>query len=120
MNGKIKNFMDLIAWQEGHKLVMEVYRLIKKFPKFELFVLVNQICRAAVSVTSSIAEGFSRRTNPDKIRFYTISQGSLTELQNQLLISKDNKYITQKEFDNVFLQTITVQKLINGLIRKLR
>lgn len=116
-NEKIKSFTDLEAWKEGHNLVLMIYNLTKKFPKEEVFGLTNQLRRAVVSITSNIAEGFSRRTSKDKIHFYLISLGSLTEIQNQILIAKDIKYIDKEEFNKIALQTIVVSKLINGLIK---
>ncbi|MDD5626597.1 MAG: four helix bundle protein [Patescibacteria group bacterium] len=79
---KIKSFTDLDAWKEGHKLVLMVYEITKKFPKEEMFGLVSQMRRCVVSITSNIAEGFSRQTYKDKICFYSRAQGSVTELQN--------------------------------------
>jgi four helix bundle protein len=116
---KIRSFTDLIAWQEGHKLVLTIYKITKAFPKEELFGLVSQVRRCAVSITSNIAEGFSRRSEKDKINFYHISLGSLTELQNQLLIARDLKYITNADFEMSANQTVTVSKLINGLKKAL-
>lgn len=116
-SGKIKSFTDLFAWQEGHKLVIMIYKITEKFPSKEVFGLTNQMRRAAVSVTSNIAEGFSRNTDKDKVQFYSMSHGSLTELQNQLVIARDLKYIDSKSFDNMANQTITVAKLLSGLKR---
>lgn len=65
----IKSFTDLIAWRESHKLVLEIYKLSKIWPPEELFGLINQIRRAVVSITSNLAEGFSRHTLKDKIGF---------------------------------------------------
>ncbi len=73
--------------------------------------------RAAVSITSNIAEGFSRNTSKDKCQLYTIAQGSLTELQNQLLIARDIGYIKEEGFRKIAEQTVVVNKLINGLKR---
>ncbi len=115
--GKIRSFTDLKAWQEAHKLVLMVYEITKRFPRDEIFGLTNQMRRAAVSVTSNIAEGFSRTTNKDKAQFYSISLGSLTELQNQLLIGRDVKYVVEKEFPEIAKQTVLVSKLVNGLRR---
>ena len=114
---KIKSFTDLFAWQNGHRLVITIYEKTDKFPSKEIFGLVNQMRRAAVSVTSNIAEGFSRNTSKDKYQFYSIAHGSLTELQNQLLISHDVRYLNEESFDELMEQTITVNKLINGLKR---
>lgn len=116
-NLKIKSFTDLNAWKEGHKLVLMVYEITKKFPKEELFRLVSQLCRAAVSITSNIAEGFSRNFAKEKIQFYSISLGSLTEVQNQLLIARDLGYITKEQFMEIAGQTILVCKLLRGLMK---
>ena len=97
-----------------------VYLKTKSFPKDELFGLTNQMRRAAVSITSNIAEGFSRQSYKEKIQFYCISQGSNTELQNQLLVAKDVKYLTETDFNNITNQSVVVHKLLNGLIKKSR
>lgn len=117
---KIKSFTDLDTWKEAHKLVIEIYKLTKDFPNEEKFGLVNQMRRAAVSVTSNIAEGFSRQSLKEKIQFYFMSKGSNIELQNQLLIAKDVGYLNKEAFDEIARQSITVNKLINGLIKYCR
>jgi len=76
--------------------------------------------RSASSISSNIAEGFSRNTSKDKTQFYSIAQGSLTELQDQLLISKDIGYLENAKFNDLSQKTITIHKLINGLIRSAR
>ncbi len=115
---KIKSFTDLLAWQESHKLVLLIYGLTKQFPKEELFGLTNQIRRASVSITSNIAEGFSRHSYKEKIQFYYIALGSVTEVQNQILIAKDISYVTPDDFNSVATLSITANKLINGMIKK--
>ncbi len=115
---KISSFTDLNVWKEGHVLVIAIYQLTKKFPKDEQFGLVNQMRRAVVSITSNIAEGFSRESFKEKVKFYYISLGSLTEIQNQLIIAKDLGYVTSEECMETEQHTITVSKLCNGLIKK--
>jgi four helix bundle protein len=114
---KIRSFTDLIAWQEGHTLVLTIYKVTKTFPESEQFGLTNQIRRAAVSVTSNIAEGFSRATSKEKTQFYRMALGSLTELQNQLLIARDVRYCEAKEFAECSALTVQTSKLLNGLIK---
>jgi four helix bundle protein len=114
---KIHSFTDLDCWKEGHKLVMMIYQIVRDFPQKELYILTAQILRAAISITSNIAEGFSRRTKPDKRQFYYQALGSLTELQNQLLIARDLKYLQNDKFHEVADQTIVVAKLIRSLIK---
>jgi four helix bundle protein len=114
---KIRSFTDLDAWKEGHKLVLMVYKVTKKFPKDELFALTNQIRRCAVSITSNIAEGFSRQSYKEKIQFYFMALGSATELQNQILVARDVSYIKQDEFIPIAEKSIKVHKIVNGLIK---
>lgn len=114
---KIKSFTDLYAWQEAHKLVLMVYRITKNFPRDEIFGLIMQMRRCVVSITSNIAEGFSRSSTKEKIQFYSIAQGSLTELQNQLVVARDVGFLDKEEFNKIAKQTITVHKLITGLKR---
>ena len=117
---KIRSFTDLDAWKEAYKLTLELYKLTKQFPKEELFALVIQLRRAVISITSNIAEGFSRQSYKEKVQFYSISLGSLSEVQNQLYVSKGLNYITQKDFDTIAQQTIVVSKLLNGLLKGAR
>lgn len=115
---KIRNFTDLDAWKEGHKLVLMIYEITKNFPKEEMFGIISQMRRCAVSITSNIAEGFSRQSFKEKLQFYSMSQGSVTELQNQIIISRDIKYINEEKFQSIINQLIKVHKIINGLIKK--
>jgi len=117
---KIKSFTDLRAWQEGHKLVLNIYRITNQFPKSETFGLITQLQRAAVSVTSNLDEGFSRKSYKEQMRFYAFSLGSLTEVQNQLLIARDIGYISNNEFKELAQQSILISKITNGLIKYLK
>ena len=114
---KIHNFKDLIAWQKGHQLVLMVYKITKDFPHEEQFGLTNQLRRAVVSITSNIAEGFSRGTYKDKSKFYSMALGSLTEIQNQFLVAKDVGYLNEDVFNKLDTLTIEMSKIINGLIK---
>lgn len=120
VSSKIKSFTDLHAWQVGHQLVLEIYRVTRAFPKEETFGLTNQIRRCAVSITSNIAEGFSRQSKKEKIQFNFMSLGSVTELQNQLVIARDISYIDHQTFEALAQMSISVHKLVNGLIKSLR
>ena len=114
----IKTFKDLLVWQEGHKLVIMVYKMTQKYPKSELFGLISQMRRSAVSMTSNIAEGFGRRTYKDRMQFYYMSQGSLTELKNQLLVARDIGYTTDSEYEEIEKQSYQTHRLLQGLITK--
>jgi len=112
MGNKIKSFTDLIGWKKAHQFVLKIYKITKNFPKTEKYCLVDQLRRAAVSITSNIAEGFYRRTSIDKSHFYYTSLGSLAEIQNQLILSRDLDYINNKYFQELGRESIEIHKLI--------
>ena len=114
---KIVSFRDLFAWQEAYKLTLMIYKLTKQFPKEEQFGLILQLRRAIVSVASNIAEGFSRNSNKEKVQFYYIGLGSLTEVRNQIDLSKGIGYLSESENIDIEEQAIKVDKLIHGLIK---
>ena len=87
-----KNFTDLIVWQKAHKFGLDVYLFTAKFPREEIYALTSQFRRAAVSIAANIAEGFKKKSNKDKVRFYNISQGSVEECRYYLILSKDLSY----------------------------
>lgn len=117
MASKIKSFTDLYAWQEGHQLVLLVYKITKIFPADEQFGLTNQMRRCVISITSNVAEGFSRKSKKEKSQFFYMALGSVTELQNQLVVARDIEYITKKDFQILAERTVVVSKLVNGLIK---
>ena len=91
-----RRFEDLIVWQKAHALVLRVYEVTKAFPKEELFGLTSQMRRAAVSVPANMAEGFSKKGNPDKARIMNISQASLEELRYYFILARDLGYVEAK------------------------
>ena len=119
-NNKITSFTQLIAWQKAHQLVLHVYKFTHTFPQEERYGLSDQMRRCCVSVSSNIAEGFSRQSKKEKIQFYYTSRGSLTELQNQLLIARDVHYIQEEIFNHIAPETVEVHKLINGMIKSMK
>src|SRR5882672_4315487 len=84
-----KRFKDLIVWQKAHQFVLSVYKYAIKFPKEETYCLTSQFRRAATSIAANIAEGFAKRTKPDKIRMMNIAQGSLEECRYYIVLSND-------------------------------
>ncbi|WP_407403577.1 four helix bundle protein [Chryseobacterium sp.] len=111
-----KEYTELEVWQESRKLVNLVYTLTKKFPKEEIFGLTNQIRRAAISISSNIAEGCGRRTANDTIQFLHIARGSVYELETQLYLSLDQNYISDEDFKSVAEKILSCKKLLNGFI----
>ncbi len=117
-DGKIESFTDLRVWQEGHKLVLLIYKLTKSFPKAETYSLIDQMRRAVASITANIAEGFGRQGYKEKIQFYYIAKGSLTEVKNFVFIAKDVGYLSEEDYKSLIEQANIVDQLLQGLIRK--
>jgi four helix bundle protein len=115
---KILAFTDLIVWQESHKLVVSIYGATKGFPREEVFGLSSQMRRAAVSITSNIAEGFARKTNKEKLQFYYIARGSLVELESQLYVARDVGYLDVKKFEGFLTLINSSHRLLNAFINR--
>jgi four helix bundle protein len=115
----ITHFEDIQAWQASRKLAREVYNVSTRGAFARDFRLRGQIQGSAISVMSNIAEGFDARTDPEFIRFLGYARRSATELQSQLYIALDQKYITQEEFDQIYAQATKTKSLIGGFIRYL-
>ncbi len=116
-NGKIQSFTDLNVWKEGHKLVIMVYGITKKFPKEETYSLIDQMRRATASITANIAEGFGRQSYKEKLQFYYLAQGSLTELKNFILIAKDVDYLNTDDFNSLADQSNLTHQILQGFIK---
>lgn len=114
---KVKSFKELIVWQKAMQLVRAVYDATDQFPRNERYALADQLDRAAVSVPSNIAEGFGRNTDKDFAHFLSQARGSLFEVETQLLIALDRKYIASIDFAEGLIEEIG--KMLNGLIPKL-
>ena len=115
----IKSYRDLVVWQKSMELVTTVYTITKEFPKEELYALISQIRRSAVSIPSNIAEGYGRNSTQDYIRFLQIACGSLYELQTQLEISINLTYIMREKSEGIFNLVNEVERMLNTMIRKL-
>lgn len=112
---KQNTFRELEAYKEGKKLVKEVYRLLKNFPKEEQYAICDQLRRAVISITSNIAEGSGRASNKEKVHFLEISYGSLMEVLSQMDVACDLKYITKEDFNNIEVMVENVSRPLSGL-----
>ena len=110
----IQSFKEIIVWQKSHQLTLEIYKITSNFPKHELYSLINQMRRCAISIPSNIAEGFKRKSLKDSIHFYNIAEGSLEELKYQLLLARDLAYISEGEYTNIINLAEDVGKLLNS------
>ena len=111
---------DLRVWQQSIEMVTSIYLMTKAFPKDELFGLVSQMRRAAVSVPSNIAEGYARGSEREKLHFLHISSGSMSEIETQLLLSLNLGYVTQETFDELSEKITSLWKQLNALISSLK
>lgn len=108
----IQNFKEIIAWQKAHVLVLEIYKITKKFPKSEDFNLTSQMRRCTTSIPSNIAEGFKRKTKKDKYHFSFMAEGSLEELKYQVLLSRDLGYLDTDGYNSISAITDDVGRLL--------
>ena len=115
-----KSYKELIVWQKAHSFVLTVYSLSEKFPKSELYGLTSQFRRAAVSIAANIAEGYVKKSQSDKIRFFNISQGSLEECSYYIVLSKDLKYITEEQADILDQLSNDINKLLQSYINRIQ
>lgn len=114
------NYKELDMWQRGMDLCEEVYRVSKDFPKEELYGLVSQMRRSAVSISGNIAEGFARKSNPDFRRFLTIAKGSLIELETYIELSKRFHYLPNETTSNLLEMTTIIGKMITKFVQNMR
>ena len=118
--GNLKDFTELDVWIVAKSLTKSIYEITATFPTSENYRLTDQMCRAAVSIPSNIAEGLSRNTNPDKKRFLYIARGSAFELETQMHIAFDLGYINNQKLKVLKSEILSVKKLINGFINFLK
>ncbi len=111
----MKTHHDLEVWKQSISLVTEIYECTKKYPQIEQYGLTNQIRRSAVSVPSNIAEGAGRSSTKEFAHFLSIALGSLTELETQLIISKNLVFLEKDTFEHLMEQIIAIRKMIVGL-----
>lgn len=109
-----RTFQDLVVWQKAHALVLAIYRMSSVFPKAELYGLTSQLRRAAVSIPANLAEGFKKRTAPDKLRLMNIAQGSAEEVRYYLILAKDLGY---SETEGLKVQLDEVTRLLDSYMR---
>jgi len=119
MTEKPKSYKDLLVWQKSMTVVTLIYQLTRSFPQDERFGLVVQMRRAAVSVPSNIAEGQSRHTSGEFIQFISHAEGSLAELDTQVLIAIELGFCTQSQADGILSLIDESQRMLNGLCQKL-
>lgn len=119
MQDKINDYRDLVIWQKGLELSLNLYKVTKSFPQEERYGLISQIRKAAVSVPSNIAEGQARYSKKEFVRFLYFAKGSLAELDTQCIMAKELEYITENTYKGLSSKIDELQRMIFSLIRKL-
>ena len=114
------SYKDLVAWQQAMELVELIYELSAKWPKSELYGLVSQVRRAAVSVVSNIAEGQGRNSRGEFLQFLGNARGSLLETETQILVAERLKYVNAEESQRVVDKIDRVSRLLYGLMQSLK
>jgi four helix bundle protein len=117
---KIMNYRDLIVWARSMDLVEVCYKLSRGIPQSEIYGLISQIRRAAVSIPANIAEGHGRRSLGEYIQHLSIANGSLKELETHLLIAGRLHYVNENETDAVLERCSEIGRMLAGLIQKPR
>lgn len=117
--GRVQSYQDLIVWQKAVELVVAVYELTSKFPRAEIFGLVSQMRRSAVSIPSNIAEGRNRGTKKDYLNFLRTAYGSGAELETQVIICKKLTQFNALDYRKVDTLLNEVMRMLNAMLHKL-
>ena len=116
----INSYKDLDVWKKSIELVKKVYCTTKSFPKEEIYGLVNQMRRCAISIPSNIAEGKTRQHVNEYIQFLYIALGSCAELESQVIVAKELEYLNNGTEEEIIEGIENVGKMLRGLIKSLR
>jgi len=113
---RIEKFEDILSWQKGKILVLDIYKTFKECRDYSYR---DQLQRASVSIMNNIAEGFERKTNKELMNFLFIAKGSCAEVRSMLYIGLELNYFTKNKFDAWYLLSVEISKLLSGLIKTL-
>jgi len=116
---KMKSYKDLIVYQKAYKLTLEIYMTTKNYPKDELYGLVSQMRRSAVSIPCNVAEGYRRGHRKEYIQFLHVAMGSCGELETLLSLSKDLGFLNEETYNKLYQSQDEISRLLRGLISSL-
>lgn len=114
----MRNFRKLSVWEKSHSLVLSIYKFTSSYPKEEVYGLTSQMRRSASSIPSNIAEGCGRNTQPQFARFLNIAFGSASELEYQIILSRDLEFISDKIFNKLIQNVIEIKRMLSSLLKK--
>ena len=116
----MSDYKKLKVWEDAHKFTIDIYNITKKFPNNEQYGLTSQIRRSSSSIPTNIVEGCGQLDNGNLIRFLGIAKGSSFEVEYQLLLAKDLKYINEKDYDELNEKIQKIISMLTNLIKSLR
>ena len=116
----IKDYMDLNVWKKSHRLVVDIYKITRDFPKYEIYGLVSQLRRAAFSIPANIAEGNGKQYFKEYIQFLYISKSSLNETKYFILLSKELGYLSEERYNELRASIENISMMLMGLIKSLK
>jgi four helix bundle protein len=114
------SFESVIAWQKAHSFVLAVYKYSKNFPEEEKYGLTSQFRRAAVSIEANIAEGYKKLGRSDKLRFFNISQGSIEECRDYIILARDLEFVNEEEFKILYNALESASKMLMLYCERIR
>ncbi len=116
---RIETFQDLKVWQKSHTLILEIYKLTKRFPNDEKFGIISQIRRSTVSIATNIVEGQKRKSTKDYLHFLNLSNSSLEETKYLLLLSRDLNYVDHEHYEMLINYCNEIGRMLSGLRKSL-
>lgn len=116
----MKDFRKLKVWQKAHLLTLKVYEVTRGFPKEEVYGLTAQMRKSSSSIPTNIAEGCGRTGDAEFGRFLQIAMGSASELEYELILSRDLHYLSLNEYEDLQHDTVEVKRMLTPFIGKLR
>ena len=116
----MSDYKKLKVWEDAHKFTVDIYNITQKFPNNEQYGLTSQIRRSSSSIPTNIVEGCGQLDNGNLIRFLGIAKGSAFEVEYQLLLAKDLKYINEKDYDELNEKIQKIISMLTNLIKSLR
>ncbi|MBS4029224.1 MAG: four helix bundle protein [Ignavibacteriales bacterium] len=116
----MKDFRDLKVWKKSHLLTLEIYKVTSTFPKEEIYGITSQMRRSSSSIPTNIAEGCGRGSDAEFVRFLFIAMGSANELDYQLLLARDLKFLNEEAYLNLYAEVVEIKKMLSSLINKIK
>ncbi len=116
----MKDFRKLKIWERAHRLVIEICKITKNFPKDEIYGMTSQIRRSSSSIPTNIAEGCGRDSDSELKRFLVVAMGSASEFEYQLILARDLQYLSDSRYQSLQSELVEIRKMLNSFIQKLK